>query len=263
MSSMGSMSASSLRRARRTAVSWSSQRPVRNFSTAAARFTVGATLPSGQAHVGDRAVGLRTTARRPRPPCEIACAARVPTLRNNCTRRPRRGEGDLIASISSPGAERRLLHAGEMRGTGPAARPRAAAIVDHGVVDGERRERVARPGEALAMLPPRVPRFWIWMPPMVAQAVGQQRQRGGPARRGSAGASCVRRAPMRSSRRRDLQRCCDHSLDAPTGRALRGRASSPAVPQRPSGRCRRQSAASQAARRTRQSPAPLWLAATR
>ena len=135
MSSIGAISSASspLRVVERA------RRPPSAASVRVARTTVGATLPN--AIRGGRLVGRRR--RRRSTTFEIACAARVPTLRNHC--RPAQRAESRSATISSSGRSTRAPVAGVEAVERHA--PRAA-----GASAGRRRHR-RRPAPAACRRP--------------------------------------------------------------------------------------------------------------
>ena len=197
----------------------------------ASRTTVGATLPNAM-----RGVVPATPATTI---FEIACAARVPTLRNHCV--PSTG-GTSIADDQLVGPHRPSPIAGIelVNGTSRVAFALRARR--------PRRRRPApaasrRPATRSRLLPPIVPRFWICGPPTCAPLtsigtpgraatesyVGVGRQRADPSRppRRSNAAQLVQRHRFRNSRRlqraeverRRRDRCSRRSASAVLRRA--------------------------------------------
>ena len=115
--------------------------------------------------------------RRRRPPSRQASAMttllidwarRVPTLRKRSSRPASERDADaqeqLVRRQRGPPVGRP-----EVARPGPSAR-RAAEPSTNDASAASRTGSVSPAGEALAMLPPSVPRFWIWAAPIVAAA---------------------------------------------------------------------------------------------
>ena len=97
----------------------------------------------------------------------IACARRVPTLRNRTSRRA--GSGMRMRTTSSSGASAVSRYAGQNASAGTARSPRAEPATSSASIASSTGS-VSPAGEAFATLPPSVPRFWICAAPMVAAA---------------------------------------------------------------------------------------------
>ena len=142
--------------------------PSRTASVAAARIGVAATEPSATRtsdHPAARPCSRQASAMTT---LEIAWARRVPTFRKRTSRPP--ASGMRTRRMSSSGASA-VCAVGDPEVGSPATTrsPRAPPTTISASV-ASRTGSVSPAGEALAMLPPSVPRFWIWAAPIVAAA---------------------------------------------------------------------------------------------
>ena len=80
------------------------------------------------------------------------------------------GAGIRTATISSSGSSAFRFGPTRKSRSGTVREPPRRGELDLGAVDEQRRQRVARPGEAVPRLPPIVPRLRICGPPTVREA---------------------------------------------------------------------------------------------
>ena len=196
--------------ARAAATASSIDRPAASASsTDRRRMTVGPTLPIAMRGRSARTPAITTL--------EMACAARVPTLRNHCLPsigRDLDGDDQLVGL-----ADRRAIAGVELARRAPGA-PRACSGARPRRPPAASTGSESPAGEPFAMLPPMVPRFWICTPPISQRRRAEHRQRG---RAPHANARCRRRSRGRRSTGRRLAPRSGAARPDPRGSGIAGR----------------------------------------